>query len=339
MLYFAVALVVSALLTVLIRRVAERWHIMDQPDALRKFHSKPVALLGGVALFLTFWGVVGYLYLTQPTLAGLNRLAEPLIVSFFASLAIILIGIIDDIHPIPAWPRLFLTMAVVLIAATHGLQLGKLTNPLGGIVALSGIVGGLFVFFWLMGAMYTIKITDGLDGLSTGVAAIGALMIAALASSHAFYQPNVSLLAFIFAGTAAGFLIFNFVPASVFLGESGSLFLGFMLGILAIISGGKVATAFLVLAIPAFDLARVIYLRLKHRSSPFKGDRLHLHYALLSRGWSERQVVLLFYAVAAAGGIAALLLQSREKLIAMVGLAILMIAVGAALSPRVVTDK
>lgn len=339
MLYFFGALLIAAILTIIVRAIAEHWHIVDLPDTERKFHTRPVALFGGAAVFICFWGIIGCLFLTDPGLAGLDRLAVPLLASFWASLVIVILGVIDDIKPIPAWPRLLITMVAVFFAATHGLALFKITNPFGGVAFLPPLFGGLFVFCWLMGAMYTVKITDGVDGLSTGVVVIGSLMIAALASTKIFYQPNVALLALVFAGSCLGFLLFNFAPASIFLGESGSLFLGFMLGTLAVISGGKVATALLVLAIPALDLGRVLYLRLKRGHSPFQGDRLHLHYELMTRGWSEKQVVLLFYSVAAAGGAAALLLQSREKLIAMIGLLVIMIAVGVAISPRVTSKK
>jgi UDP-GlcNAc:undecaprenyl-phosphate GlcNAc-1-phosphate transferase len=114
-----------------------------------------------------------------------------------------------------------------------------------------------------------------------------------------------------------GFLVFNFKPASIFLGESGSLFLGFMLGVLAVISGGKIATTLIVVAIPALDVVRVIVVRLLRGRPISLGDREHLHFRLLDSGYSERTVVLVLYAVAALCGGLTLFLQSTGKLIAL----------------------
>ena len=135
-------------------------------------------------------------------------------------------------------------------------------------------------------------------------------------------------MALVLAGTCLGFLLFNFHPAKIFLGESGSLFVGFMLGVLAVVGGGKLATALLVMAVPILDLARVMYVRHKRGQAIMQGDREHLHFKLLDRGWSERNVVILYYVVAAAFGTTTLFLQSYQKLLALGFLAIAMIAVG-----------
>lgn len=333
--YFLLAFFVSLALTAFVRAVAGRLRIVDRPDGERKLHTKPVPLLGGVAIFVCFWGLVGYFLLFRPTTLGLNLLTNQLAASFVASFIILLVGIADDIKPTPALFRLILTAVAVLFAVTSGLELAKITNPFGGTVFLSSFLGGLFIFCWLMGAMYTIKITDGIDGLSAGIVTIGALMIFAFTSTKLFFQPNVGLIALLFAGSCLGFLVFNFHPASIFLGESGSLFIGFMLGVLAVISGGKVAVALLVMAIPALDLARVLFIRLKFKKSPFAGDRLHLHYELLQRGWSERKVVFVFYGIALLGGAAALFLQSTQKFALLFILFLAMLAVGWKISKRV----
>jgi len=138
-------------------------------------------------------------------------------------------------------------------------------------------------------------------------------------------QPETALLCIILAGVALGFLIFNFHPAKIFLGEGGSTFLGFTLGTLAIISGGKIATALLCMGIPILDVIWVVSRRLITKKSPFLGDKKHLHFRLLDIGFSHRQTVLFLWFMSACFGITALFLKSRGKLIALGVLAFIMI--------------
>lgn len=312
--YFFLAFIASLVVTWLVRLIALKLKIVDLPDGDRKRHAQAVPLLGGVAIFITFWALVLYILFVHP-LFGVRILMDKLVATCIASIIILCIGVADDIRPYSAKLRLILTAIAVVVAVGLGVGLNKLTNPFGGYVELALTLGNVIAFFWLMGIMYTTKVLDGLDGLATGVVAIGAIMIYFLTTTTQFYQPNVALVSLIFAGVILGFLFWNFFPAKIFLGESGSLLIGFILGVLAIISGGKLATALLVIAVPAMDVARVIYLRIKQGSSAFKGDRLHLHFQLIERGLSERQVVLLFYLMAAVFGAATLVLASWQKIL------------------------
>ncbi len=329
MLYFAfLAFVISIFCTLLVRRIARKVNVLDRPDKSRKFHDRPVPLLGGVALFIAWWSVVAYLVFVQPVF-GIEIIKGKLLAAFFASLIILVVGIADDIRGVSPWWRFFSTALAAAIAVAFGIGLDKITNPLGGVILLSSVLGNLVVFLWLMVVMFTTKISDGLDGLSTGVVLIGSLMIYFMTSSGKFYQPNVALLSLIFAAVCLGFLIFNFHPASIFLGESGSLLIGFILGVLSIISGSKLAIALLVIAVPALDVARVIFGRFRAQQPIFRGDRRHLHYRLLDFGLPEPLVVLLFYFLAALFGILGLLLQSGQKFVFLImvflGLAIVSI--------------
>lgn len=157
-----------------------------------------------------------------------------------------------------------------------------------------------------------------MDGLVTGISAIGALVLFALSLSPEVNQPQTALLAITFCGALLGFLILNTYPAKIFLGESGSTFAGFMLAILAVVSGGKIATAILVMGLPILDMIWVIVQRVFHGQSPFQGDRRHLHYRLTDLGFSEAQAVLFLYAITGIFGATALFLQSMGKLIALV---------------------
>ena len=324
MFYFFVTLFLSALLTLLVKKIAFKLGIIDSPDRQRKLHPQPTPLLGGVAIFLSFWLVAGYFLYIRP-IYGLELLAAKMTGVFLAGLILIIMGAMEDKKPIsPRW-RLFITAVAAAVAVVGGLGLEKITNPWGGIIPLGLTLGNALVFVWLMGMMFTTKILDGLDGLSAGVAGIGGIVIFLLAVSQKFYQPNVALLAAIFAAACLGFLLFNFYPAKIFLGEGGGLFIGFMLGALAVISGGKIATALLVMAIPILDLARVAYVRFRKKQSIFQGDREHLHFRLLDAGFSQRQAVVFLYGLAFLFGITTLFLSSLYKLYALGGLLILMV--------------
>lgn len=322
MLYFLIAFLLSVFLTLLVRKTALKLNVVDHPDAQRKLHKKPTPLLGGAAIFLSFWAVI--IYLLFNPIGGVDIIKNQLLLALVASIIILLVGIADDLRPFSARARLALVAVAVFIAVFPIAWLTKITNPFGSYIELGAVAGNIVVFFWLLGMTYTTKILDGLDGLATGIVAVGTLVIIFLTNTHKFYQPNVGLVAAVFLGACLGFLFFNFYPAKIFLGESGSLFIGFMLGVLAVAGGGKVATALLVMAIPILDLARVAYVRIKKKQSIFKGDREHLHFRLVDSGFSQRQAVLLLYGLAFFFGITTLFLQSLQKLYALLVLVILM---------------
>jgi UDP-GlcNAc:undecaprenyl-phosphate GlcNAc-1-phosphate transferase len=168
----------------------------------------------------------------------------------------------------------------------------------------------------------TLNFLDGLDGLATGVTGIGALVVFGISVTSGGPELAIALLAIILAGAALGFLPYNFYPARIFLGDSGSMFLGFMIGVVSIIGSAKIATALLVLGFPILDMGWVVIRRLIQRKSPFAADRGHLHHRLLDAGLKQWQAVLLLYFICTIFGLASLLLQgSREELIALVLLA------------------
>jgi UDP-GlcNAc:undecaprenyl-phosphate GlcNAc-1-phosphate transferase len=326
-----------------VRFLARRWGVVDIPDARRKRHERPVALLGGVALFLSFWFVVACSVLLFPQFGNGKVTFWQVVSVFFASCCIMIVGIFDERKGLSPRKRFVATLGIAAIPILGGIGLDGITNPFGGTIGLDWprvslpfvqvvlMIGDGIVFVWLLGMMYTTKLLDGLDGLATGVAGIGGMMIILLTLTPRFFQPDVGLLASAFTGVCGGFLIFNRKPASIFLGETGSLFLGFMLGILAVISGGKIATALLVMAVPILDVCRVIIVRLLRRQKVFEGDREHLHYRLLDLGFSERFVVRTLYAVAFLFGVSTLFLPSTGKIIVLSGLLFTMIILSIAL--------
>lgn len=331
---FLASATICFVLTLIVRNLAIKMKIMDAPDDERKKHARPVPLWGGLAIFLAFWAVVVWLifftdidhkHLSDASLIGI----------FMGSAILVIIGLIDDKYKISPLVRLGATVVAAFCVIAGGTELTSITNPFGGYIPLDlWMVGDLLVlanaliFFWILGMTYTVKILDGLDGLVNGVVLIGALMIHFLTASGKFYQADITAVSLILAGVCAGSLILNFHPAKIFLGEAGGLFLGFILGVLAIVAGGKIATALLVMAVPILDLARVIYLRIKTGQPVFAGDRRHLHFKLLDLGFGHRQTVLLYYFIAFAFGVTTLFLHSWGKLTALIILTIGMIIFG-----------
>ena len=243
-------------------------------------------------------------------------------------------GFLDDKYNLkPGWQFIFPVLASLAVVA-GGVEIGKITNPLGGFLYLdqwkipAGQWGGVARYFVvlsdsliilrLLGMMYTTKLLDGLDGLVSGLGAIGGIIIFLFTITTKYYQPDIGLAALIFSACCLGFLFFNWHPAKIFLGEGGSLLLGFILGVLAIISGGKIAIALLVMGIPILDVIWTIIRRLVAGKNPFKfADRGHLHFRLFDLGLGQKKTVLIFYFLAAIFGVSGLFLQSLGKVFAL----------------------
>ncbi len=308
--------------------------IHDWPDRDRKIHTKPMPKLGGVAIFLSFVGGV----MVLAWLGGTDEISALQLVGLVLGGAILLIGgILDDKYDLPASVQIWFPVTAAALVVLTGTHISYVTNPLGGPILLDRfklggypVFGSLFVFAWILGITYTTKFLDGMDGLVSGVSVIAGLVIFGLSLGPAVNQTTTAFLALIFAAAALGFLPHNFFPARIFLGEGGSTFTGFMIGTLAVISGGKIATALLVLGIPILDAAWVITRRLLFRASPFVGDKKHLHFRLLDIGLSQRQAVLFLYFLAAVFGGVAVFLQSLGKLVALLilGVIMLLVAIG-----------
>ena len=296
-----------------------------------------VALLGGIAIFAVVAFVLMYALRNASSLLTGGEITAVHYAGFLVGGLILMVGgLVDDKYNLPAKYAIIAPVLAAVTAILFGVEVEKLTNPLGGVIYLAPWQSDVLVFVWLLVVMYTTKFLDGLDGLATGVSAIGALMVMCLALSAAYFQPDVATLAAICLGAMLGFLVFNFNPAAIFLGEGGSTFVGFALGMLAVISGGKLATALLVIAIPMMDVAWIIIRRFRVGGvrQVFKADRKHLHHRLLDRGWSQRQIVVAYYLVATAFGLSTLFLQSKQKVIALAALVALMVVVAIVLSKQ-----
>lgn len=332
-------------LTILMQRFAVATNIVDSPNKERKIHKTPTPLLGGVAVILSFCIGVGLLW---PDIQSEHIMPKYIIGVVIGALILLVGGALDDKYDLsPVVQVLFPILATITVIAS-GIGINYISNPFGDILHLDNmqldvvqfhgvayqvtLFADLFTVAWLMGTMYTTKFLDGLDGLVSGITIIGAIVIFGISLSGKVGQHETAWLALIVAAAFFGFLFFNWHPARIFLGESGSLFAGFILGVLAIISGGKIATALLILGIPILDVLWVIIRRLVvEKRSPFSADRKHLHLRLLDAGLKQRQAVLLLYMLTAIFGSCALLLQSQEKVYALIIVALVMIMLGVAI--------
>ncbi len=330
-------------LTPLVRQLAERYRIIAQPPSV-KAHAldyRAIPYLGGLAICASF---------TVATLAFLP-MSRQLAALLIGGLILAALGAADDVlgavgktqglRPSTRLVWQFIAAAVVLAG---GIGIISITNPLGGVISLAAgrftihlgsahfhitPIANLFSILWIMGMVNTINFLDGLDGLASGVSAIAAIVIFILALHVG--QPLVALLAIILAGSALGFLPYNFFPAKIFMGDSGAYFLGLTLALLAIYSGGKLATIGLVLGFTILDALWAAVRRIRRGVSPFSADREHLHHLLLQAGLSQRNAVLFLYVLAIIFGGVALDAHSTTKLAALIVLFSVMVVLIASL--------
>ena len=326
---YAIIFICSAVLSYVFSRLAINYAlkagIVDSPNALRKKHLNKTPLLGGIGIFLAFFLTLFFL---RDSILVHDLALSNWIGVFVGSLILIVGGYFDDKHNLRPNVQIIFPIFASISVIIGGVEVSKITNPISSeLVSLSVFVSGFFIFLWLMGTMYTTKLLDGLDGLVVGVIGIGATIISLFTYTTKYYQPDVGLAGLVLSGACFGFLILNWNPAKIFLGEGGSLFLGFIIGVLAIISGGKVAIALLVMGIPIIDTAWTIIRRLIKKKNPFSfADRLHLHFLLNDSGLGTKKTVILYYIITSVFGVSALFLQTKGKLMALVLLLLIMIA-------------
>lgn len=330
------ALVCSALFSIVVRWIARRFCIMDEPTGGRKIHQKRTALWGGAVT----GGVLIVALLVMMAMGATDGLRLAQIVGFVIAIGVLLFGgMLDDALDLPPWAQFISPLLASLIIVISGSGIVQVTDPGGG-DAISlvwwqlrlsdswvlSFPSDLLTIVWLLVVTYAMKFLDGLDGLVAGLVIIGAMLIAGLAASDAYFQPVIAVIALAIAAIHLGFLPFN-KTGSIFLGEAGSTIAGFSLGVLAIISGAKTAIAATALGVPLVDIVVVVIGRLVRGKSPFKGDNSHLHFRLLAAGLSPRGAVRLIWGIALVFGLTALSLQTRGKLFLFAGLVALVLLI------------
>jgi UDP-GlcNAc:undecaprenyl-phosphate GlcNAc-1-phosphate transferase len=323
---FAAAALISFILTPLVRRIALGLNAVDEPG-MRRVNTVPVPRGGGVAVAIAFI-VVGIVLSNlnssslQPTPDLANDPRRIVALLLGGALATVF-GVLDDYFDLRARWQFVGQLGLAAIAIGFGIVVVRLNNPVGQDFFLAQPFAVGFTVLWVVGMINSLNFIDGLDGLSSGVAIIAALTLGTISLSAGIAQPFIAALCFALAGALVGFLRWNFQPASVFIGTSGVMFVGYTLAILSILGTAKVAVALLVLGVPIIDAFWIIVRRLVQGRSPFSPDRGHLHHRLLDVGLSHRQTVVIIYAVCIVLGLLSLFLSGANQFLAFVGVFVL----------------
>lgn len=311
-----IAFIFSVVLNTYLINLARRKNWFLPPVRPRDEHRQPIPRVGGLAIVLAFLLTtilvlafnIASLNFTNQNYLGIDRNLTGLLV---AIVIICTVNLVDDYRGLSWQIKLISQVIAAIVIAVFGILIPTISNPFGGLIDL-GSYAWILVIVWLVVISNVINWLDSIDGVAGGVSTIALLVLFTLSISSAVNQPANAILALIGAGVTAGFLFFN-LRGRVFLGDTGSMFLGFLIGVIAIISGGKVTTVFLVLAIPFLDALVVVVTRLLKGQSPFQADRRHLIHRLLDKGFKKWQIISLFYGFSLVFGLIALNTQSLGK--------------------------
>jgi len=305
-----VAAVVTLLLTPVVRKVSLRFGLVDSPGE-RKVHTREVPRLGGVALLAGFASsaglyALGETYLGWPAAMGSNT---TVIAGCLGGMAVVFaVGLFDDIYTLRPGQKFIGQLAAAGILIGSGLRIEFIGNPFGGLIML-GLLSIPITAVYVVAFTNVINLIDGLDGLAAGVSAIAGTTMLVLALQG--NRPDAAVFAAALIGACVGFLRHNFHPASIFMGDSGAMFLGFslaavsLLGVMKSVAAITLVVPLLIIGVPIFDTASAIVRRVRHKRPIQEADRGHIHHRLLGRGFGQRQTVLIIYVWSAGLGVGA----------------------------------
>ena len=320
----------AAVITPLAIYLGKRLGFVDRPDDFRKRHARPIPFTGGIAILLAaaLPIAVAYAWPGASVASMLHNEQTPLLALGYGALLALCLGAADDRWNLrPRW-KLLWQLAIALFACYAGFKIKAVTNPLGGTIQL-GLWGWPLTVFWFLGCMNAINLLDGMDGLAAGVALFVCITMGVVNILQESFFPL--LLSAALAGAILGFLIYNFNPARIFLGDNGTMVLGFLIAALSARGSAKASTAvalaipFVALGLPIFDTTLAILRRWGRRMPVAAGDREHIHHVLVKLGLSQRTTVLILYGVCVALGAAALMLAAGRNMLAVTMLGILVI--------------
>lgn len=281
------------LLIVIIAVSRKKIFANDSRSSMRHLHHKGISRFGGIAIILAF--VISLLL--DSRLVVTNQLLAVLMCAG----AILVFGVIDDLRQINWKWQLVFQLMIVMAVYLAGVKLQYITNPAGGIFSFENgglyFLGSAISIIWVIFLMNAINFADGMDGVAGGITLIASATIFLISLRPEVNQPPVGIITAALVGALFAFLIFNFNPAKIIAGTSGSMFMGFILAVLAIFAGAKIATTLLVLAVPILDAFWVIGERIRRKKSIFLPDQSHLHFRLLQLGWSVKKIVWFYYLV------------------------------------------
>lgn len=309
-----VSFLIALILTPVVRNLAVKVGAVDVPKDNRRMHKRPIPLMGGLAIFLGF--LLGALLFVP-----LNGQYRALLLG---SVIIVVLGIFDDIYDLRALFKLVVQIIAAMIAVVGGNVITDLSNP--NIFSSNPYwhLGWLSVpvtVIWIVGMTNAVNLIDGLDGLSCGVSSISSLTLLVIALL--VREPPVALLVAALAGACLGFLPYNMNPAKIFMGDTGSTFLGYVLAVISIQGLFKMYTLisfvvpFLLFGLPIFDTCFAFIRRIAHGQSPMHADRGHVHHRLIDMGFSQKQAVAVLYVITAILGLSAVVLTTSGAVKAM----------------------
>ena len=299
LLVISLCFIIACLITPYVMKLAYFTNAVDQPNK-RKVHSRIIPRMGGLAIYVAF--LLGYMIFKVKGYAIDQDEIAFIDAYFIASFLIVATGMLDDMFELPAKPKALVQLVAALIMVLYGnFMIDKIYLPFLPVIDL-GWIGGIVTVIWIVGITNSINLIDGLDGLSSGISAIsfGTMAILAAYQGEAF----VVMMSCLLLGSTLGFLIHNFHPAKIFMGDTGSLFLGFSVSVLSLLGYKNAAfVSFIIpivmLSVPIFDTIWAIIRRILNGQSPFKPDRGHVHHQLLDRNLGHVKSVLVLYGIAA----------------------------------------
>ncbi len=306
-----VALVVSFLSTPIVKSFAYKLGAIDVPKDNRRMHKTPIPRMGGLAIFFGF--IISILIF--------GEIDQQLKGILLGSVIIVVMGIIDDITPLPAKLKFVVQIIAALIPVYYGVQITCISNPnIFGDNAYwqFGWLSIPITVLWIVGLTNAVNLIDGLDGLAIGVSTISGLTMLAIAILVA--EPQVAIVMAALVGGCIGFMPYNMNPAKIFMGDTGSTFLGFILACITIQGLFKFyavisfVVPFLILGLPIFDTIFAIVRRVYHGQSPMAPDRSHVHHRLIDMGLNQKQAVAVLYVISAILGLSAVVLATDGEI-------------------------
>ncbi|MDP1393448.1 MULTISPECIES: glycosyltransferase family 4 protein [Lysinibacillus] len=321
------AFVASILLTPLVKRLAFRIGAVDAPN-YRKVHARIMPRLGGLAIFLAF--IIGVTILYSFLVHTKHGSNEALLAIIFGACIIVITGVIDDMREISAKAKMLgQLVAALIVVFVGGIEIEMVNLPFLGTLDF-GLLSIPLTIIWIIGITNAINLIDGLDGLAAGVSTIALITIAVMA----FILSNVFVLALaaILAVASLGFLFYNFHPAKIFMGDTGALFLGFMISVLALLGFKNITFVALIipiiiLGVPISDTFFAIVRRVRMKKKWSDPDKSHLHHRLLDMGFTHRQTVLIIYGIAVMFGLAAIIFSMAKVWGAILLVAVILTAI------------
>ena len=317
-----VALVISFLSTPIVKSFAYKLGAIDVPKDERRMHKVPIPRMGGLAIFLGFIISVLLFVEVDDQMKGI----------LLGSVIIVVMGIIDDITPLRASLKFVIQILAALIPVYYGVQITCISNP--NLFSDNpywnfGWLSIPITVIWIVGLTNAVNLIDGLDGLAIGVSSISALTMLAIAILVA--EPQVAVIMAALVGACIGFMPYNMNPAKIFMGDTGSTFLGYILACITIQGLFKFyavisfVVPFLILGLPIFDTMFAIIRRISHGQNPMAPDRSHVHHRLIDMGLNQKQAVAVLYGISAILGLSAVVLATSGEIKAILCLMALII--------------